>query len=115
MERLGARREHIRAAIGPCIAQPSYEVDEAFQARFLDADAANARFFIEGGAGRLHFALEPYIAARLDAAGIAGFDAIGLDTYSDPARFYSYRRATHRGEPDYGRQVSLIGLPAKSA
>ena len=115
MERLGARREHIRAAIGPCIAQPSYEVDEAFRLRFLDADAANARFFIEGGAGRPHFALESYIAARLDAAGIAVFDALGLDTYADPARFYSYRRATHRGEPDYGRQVSLIGLPANSA
>jgi YfiH family protein len=115
MEQIGARRERIRAAIGPCIAQPSYEVDEEFRARFLADDAANARFFDEGSAGRPHFALEPYIAARLQAAGIAGFDALGLDTYADPERFYSYRRATHRGEPDYGRQVSLIGLAAKSA
>jgi hypothetical protein len=115
MEVLGARRERIRAAIGPCIAQPSYEIDEAFRARFLDEEAANARFFIEAADGRPHFALEPYIAARLESAGIATFDAMGLDTYADPDRFYSYRRATHRGEPDYGRQVSLIGLPAKSA
>jgi YfiH family protein len=115
MEQLGARRDRIRAAVGPCIAQPSYEVDEAFRARFIGADPANDRFFAEGLAGRPHFALEPYIAGRLSAAGIAGFDALGLDTYADPARFYSYRRATHRGEADYGRQVSLIALPAKSA
>ena len=114
MEQLGARRDRIRAAVGPCIAQPSYEVDEGFRARFVEADPMNARFFAEGRAGRPHFALEPYIASGLTAAGIAGFDALGLDTYADPARFYSYRRATHRGEADYGRQVSLIGLPAKS-
>jgi YfiH family protein len=115
MEQIGARRERIRAAIGPCIAQPSYEVDDEFRDRFLADDAANARFFVESSAGHPHFALQPYIAARLQAAGIAGFDALGLDTYADPERFYSYRRATHRGEPDYGRQVSLIGLAAKSA
>jgi len=115
MEQLGARRERIRAAIGPCIAQPSYEVDEAFRTLFLEADPANDRFFADGPAGRPHFALEPYIAGRLTAAAIAGFDALAIDTYADPDRFYSYRRAAHRGEADYGRQVSLIALGGKSA
>jgi YfiH family protein len=111
MEQLGARREHIHAAVGPCIGQASYEVDEAFRQRFLEASADNHRFFIAGAAGKPHFALEAYVAARLVAARIAGVEALKLDTYAEPDRFYSYRRATHRGEADYGRQVSLIGLP----
>ncbi|WP_028968990.1 peptidoglycan editing factor PgeF [Sphingomonas sp. URHD0057] len=115
MEQRGARRDRIVAAVGPCIAQPSYEVDEAFRERFLDADPANFRFFVPGPAGKPHFDLPGYLAIRLDPAGIARVDVLGLDTYADPDRFYSYRRATHRGEPDYGRQVSLIALPAKSA
>ena len=113
MERIGARRERIAAAIGPCIAQASYEVDQAFHDRFGAADAAKARFFAI--AGKPHFDLEAYVAHRLRAAGIAEVEPLHLDTYADPGRFYSYRRATHRGEPDYGRQVSLIGLPASSA
>jgi YfiH family protein len=115
METLGGRRERIRAAIGPCIAQRSYEVDEDFQARFVADEEDNARFFANGPTGRPHFALESYLVARLKSAGIGSVGALGLDTYDPPERFYSYRRATHRGEPDYGRQVSLIGLPAKSA
>jgi YfiH family protein len=115
MERLGAHRKSIQGAIGPCIGQASYEVDESFRDRFLADDPANERFFISGPGKRPHFALEVYLAGRLGTAGIGAFDALGLDTYADPGRFYSYRRATHRGEPDYGRQVSLIGLPAKSA
>ena len=111
MEKIGARRNRIRAAVGPCIGQPSYEVDDAFRARFDEADAANARFFVPGPRGKPHFDLADYVAHRLRAAGIAGIDLIGLDTYAEPERFYSYRRATHRGEADYGRQVSLIGLP----
>jgi YfiH family protein len=111
MEALGARRERIAAAVGPCIAQPSYEVDEGFRERFLAADEANAAFFAQPSAGRPHFHLPGYVAARLRSAGIASAETIALDTYADADRFYSYRRATHRGEADYGRQVSLIGLP----
>ena len=111
MEKLGARRDHIHAAVGPCIAQPSYEVDDAFRARFVAEDSDNARFFVEGPAGKPHFDLEAYVVHRLIAAGVGEVEALNLDTYADPERFYSFRRATHRGEADYGRQVSLIGLP----
>jgi YfiH family protein len=111
MERLGARRDHIHAAVGPCIAQPSYEVDDAFRARFVNDDAVNQRFFTEGPGGKPHFDLEAYVIHRLIAAGVGEVEALNLDTYADPDRFYSFRRATHRGEADYGRQVSLIGLP----
>jgi YfiH family protein len=111
MEELGARRENIHAAVGPCIAQPSYEVDEAFRTRFLDDDAHNARFFVVGGAGKPHFDLESYVVHRLIAGGIGEVEALNLDTYADPDRFFSFRRATHRGEADYGRQLSAIGIP----
>jgi YfiH family protein len=111
MERLGARREHIHAAVGPCIAQQSYEVDEAFRARFAKADPDNLRFFVEGPADKPHFDLESYVVHRLIAAGIDEIEALNLDTYADEGRFYSYRRATHRGEADYGRQLSAIGIP----
>ena len=111
MEALGARREHIAAAVGPCIAQPSYEVDEAFRARFVEHEADNARFFVEGPAGKPHFDLEAYVVHRLIAAGIGEVEALNLDTYDDPDRFFSYRRAVHRGEADYGRQLSAIGIP----
>lgn len=108
----GARRERIVAAIGPCIARASYEVDAAFLRRFADADPANERFFIDGTvAGRHQFDLEAYVAHRLARAGIARVAALGIDTCAGEAGFFSYRRATHRGEPDYGRQLSLIGLP----
>ena len=111
MERLGARRDNIHAAVGPCIAQPSYEVDEAFCARFLDADPGNARFFVAGPASKPHFDLESYVVHRLIAAGIGEVEALNLDTYDDADRFYSYRRATHHGEADYGRQLSAIAIP----
>jgi YfiH family protein len=114
MERLGARRERIAAAIGPCIARASYEVDDAFARRFEEADPANERFFAAGRPGHHRFDLEAYVAARLATAGIGRVDALGLDTYADEGRFYSFRRATHRGEPDYGRQISLIGLSPSS-
>jgi YfiH family protein len=115
MERLGARRERIVAAIGPAIGARSYEVDSAFADRLADADPSNERFFSEGPAGKPHFDLEAYVAARLAAAGVRKVEALGLDTYSAPERFFSYRRATHRGEADYGRQISLIGLAAGMA
>lgn len=111
MERIGARRGHISAAIGPCIAQASYEVDSAFRAQFVDADPENSRFFAQAG-DELRFDLPAYVRHRLLAAGVDEVETIHLDTYSSPERFYSYRRATHLGEPDYGRQISLIGLHA---
>jgi polyphenol oxidase len=110
MEGIGARRGRITAAIGPCIALPSYEVDEEFRQRFVAVDPANARFFTAAASDRLHFDLPAYVRHRLIAAGIDEVETIHLDTYSSPDRFYSYRRATHHGEPDYGRQISLIGL-----
>lgn len=112
MERLGASRSRIAAAVGPTIARKSYEVDEAFWRRFVEADPANERFFSGGRTGHHQFDLEGFVVSRLAAAGLARIEALGLDTYSDPDRFYSYRRATHLGEPDYGRQISLIALPA---
>jgi hypothetical protein len=110
MERLGARRGRIVAAVGPCIARASYEVDEAFLTRFAAADPDNERFFTPGRAGHHQFDLEAYVANRLAAAGVRTIELLGLDTYGDAARFFSFRRATHRGEPDYGRQISLIAL-----
>jgi YfiH family protein len=110
MEKLGARRERIAAAVGPCIAQRSYEVDWAFLERFTAADAANERFFAEGSAAKPHFDLEAYVLSRLAAAGLARVEALAADTYGRADHFYSYRRATHRGEPSYGRQISLIGV-----
>ena len=112
MERHGALRDRISAAIGPAIALASYEVDEAFRARFLGEDEGHARFFLDGPRGRPHFDLPAYVAHRLLLAGIGTIERLALDTYAEPDRFYSYRRATHQGEPDYGRQISLIGLTA---
>jgi polyphenol oxidase len=109
MEKLGAKRDRIAAAIGPCIARASYEVDAGFLSRFADVDPANERFFADGTrTGHHQFDLEAYVAHRLAAAGITRVAALGLDTYADADRFYSFRRATHRSEPDYGRQISLI-------
>lgn len=108
MERLGADRARIAAAIGPAIARRSYEVDETFFRRFAGADPGNERFFALGRPGHWQFDLEGYVAHRLAQAGLTRIETLGLDTYSDESRFFSYRRATHRGEPDYGRQISII-------
>jgi YfiH family protein len=107
---LGARVDQITAAVGPCIAKASYEVDHAFAERIMEDDPENERFLGEGPAGNPHFDLEAYVVARLAAAGIRRVEAMGLDTYALEDRYYSFRRATHRIEPTYGRQVSLIGL-----
>ncbi len=112
MEDLGARRERIAAAVGPCIGRDSYEVDETFRANFLHADLGNQRFFARGPADKPHFDLEAYVVERLKSAGIGAVEALGLDTYADADRFFSYRRATHRGEADYGRQIAMIGVAA---
>jgi YfiH family protein len=110
MERLGAQRPRIVAAIGPMIRQPNYEVGPELIARFRAADPDNARFFTPSGrAGHAMFDLAGYVAARLAAAGVARVEDLALCTYGD-ARFYSYRRATHRAEPDYGRHINAIAL-----
>jgi YfiH family protein len=108
MEKLGARRSRIAAAVGPCIAKANYEVDHAFAER---VGPANERFFTDGPAGKPHFDLESFVVASLAEAGVTRIEALGLDTYAAPDRFFSYRRATHEREPDYGRQISLVGLP----
>lgn len=110
MEALGADRDRIACAIGPCIAQKSYEVDEGFFRRFAEDDPANDRFFTDGKPGHHQFDIEGYVAARLAAAGIRQVALLGEDTYSQPDRFFSYRRSCHLAEPGYGRQISLIGL-----
>jgi polyphenol oxidase len=112
MEKLGARRDRIAAAVGPCIARTSYEVDEGFFRRFCEADPENERFFLDGRAGHHQFDLEAYVGARLAAAGIGRVQLLGADTYANAEAYFSFRRATHRGEADYGRQIALIGLPA---
>ena len=111
MAALGARVDRISAALGPCIAQPSYEVGPEFVATFEASDKGSSRFFTQSvNAGRSMFDLHGYIAERAARAGIARFDDLGLDTYADEARFFSYRRATHRKEADYGRMVAAIAL-----
>lgn len=112
MEQLGAAPGRIVATIGPAIAQDSYEVDARFREHFGPDDEV---LFAPGRPGHWQFDLEGYAAGRLRAAGIGTVEPLGLDTYSDEARFFSYRRATHRGEPNYGRQFSLIGLPNGSS
>ncbi|HVH37134.1 MAG TPA: peptidoglycan editing factor PgeF [Sphingomicrobium sp.] len=112
MEAKGAQRDRISAAIGPAIAQGSYEVDGEFKQRFLADEASLARFFVEGPRARPHFDLPAYVGHRLLQAGIGTIERLALDTYSDESRFFSFRRATHRSEPDYGRQISLIGVGA---
>jgi copper oxidase (laccase) domain-containing protein len=111
MERLGANRARISAALGPTIRQPNYEVGPEFVERFLAADPANARFFEPAErAGHALFDLTGYIAERVQRAGIAQLEDIGLCTYAEPDRFFSYRRTTRRGEPDYGRHINAIAL-----
>lgn len=110
MEAIGADRSQIVCAIGPCIAQKSYEVDDSFFARFAKVDPANERFFSDGKAGHYQFDIEGYVAARLAAASVGKIQCLGEDTYSQPDRFFSYRRSCHLNEGDYGAQISLIGL-----
>lgn len=111
METLGARRDRIVAAIGPCIAQTSYEVRVDYIAPFVAVDPGFARFFRAGRAGHAHFDLEGFVAAQLAAAGVTRVECLGRDTYTGD--YFSYRRSVHAGEADYGRNLSLIALPAR--
>ncbi len=111
MERLGAVRRDIRAALGPMIRQGNYEVGPDLIARFRAEESGSDRFFRAAARdGHALFDLAGYIAARLERAGIHHIEDLGLCTYADPARFFSFRRATHRAEADYGRHVNAIML-----
>ena len=110
MEKLGAERSAIVAAIGPLIRQQSYEVGSEFVERFIETDAESALFFLPAARERhAMFDLAGFIRRRLENAGVLLIDDIGIDTYSDE-RFFSYRRSVHRGEADYGRHIHAIAL-----
>jgi YfiH family protein len=111
METLGGDRNRMVAALGPMIRQPNYEVGDDLLQKFVSADPDNKRFFAPGArADHALFDLPGYIAARLTRAGIKQIDDLARCTYAEPALFYSYRRSTHRAEPDYGRHVNAIAL-----
>lgn len=110
MEAIGANRDDIRAVIGPCISFSAYEVGPEFLDTITGDEPEAARFFTQGQGDRLHFNLPGYGIAALRAAGVAEVEWTGHCTYSDPARFFSYRRATHAREADYGRLISTIKL-----
>ena len=111
MEALGARRDQITAVLGPTIGAASYEVGPEFVARFAEADADYMRFFAPSPReAHAMFNLPGFIGMRLQKAGVGAFEDLGLETYADPLRFFSYRRTTHLREPDYGRLVSAIAL-----
>jgi YfiH family protein len=111
MEKLGADRANIVVALGPTISQPNYEVGPEFIERFTASDAENGRYFTPASrADHAMFDLNGYIASRVQRAGIVKFEDLGLCTYADPDRFYSFRRTTHLYEPDYGRHINAIAL-----
>jgi purine-nucleoside/S-methyl-5'-thioadenosine phosphorylase / adenosine deaminase len=111
MEGLGAARARVTAALGPMIRQPNYEVGPELVARFTQADERNASFFTPAPReGHALFDLAGYIAARLNRAGVDRLEDLGICTYAESQRFYSYRRATHLREPDYGRHISAIAI-----
>ena len=111
MVALGATAQNIRVALGPTISQTNYEVGPEFHKIFVDQDPAQARFFVPSTrAGHFLFSLTDYIVASLQGYGLAACNVIPICTYADEARFYSYRRMTHRKETDYGRQISAIAL-----
>lgn len=111
MESLGARRDKIVAVLGPTISQGAYEVGADFVRQFTDADSGHKRFFEPAErAGHAMFDLPGFIGMRLEAAGIGEFANLGLCTYVNEEHFFSYRRTTHRGEPDYGRLISAITI-----
>ncbi len=107
----GASAGSISACVGPCIAQSSYEVGAEFRMAFMEAGSGNSRFFEDGIAeGKYLFDLPGYVHHRLNECGVGSIEVLGVDTYADAENFFSYRRATHLGEPDYGRELSAIVL-----
>jgi YfiH family protein len=116
MEQLGAARARITAALGPMIRQQNYEVGPELVARFIEAAAYHSHFFVPSlRPGHARFDLAGLIVARLRRAGVERVEDVGSCTYGDPSRFFSYRRATHRREPDYGRHISAIALAEQTA
>lgn len=114
MERLGAHRDRVRAGLGPCIAQQSYEVGAEFRTNFIAADPANATFFIDSTrAGHFMFDLPSYVLGRIARAGVARIGHVALDTCAEETRLFSYRRTCLRGEGDFGRGLSAIALAAE--
>jgi YfiH family protein len=111
MEKLGAKRGRMVAAAGPMIRQPNYEVGQDLLDRFVSIEPNTIRFFKPAKRpGHSMFDLAGYVASRLRHAKVAEIEDLGLCTYADPAQFYSYRRATHQAEPDYGRHINAIAL-----
>lgn len=111
MERLGATPERVVAVIGPTISQRAYEVGSDYVERFLAEEPASSPFFMtDDGSGEPHFDLAGYVAERLTRAGVGTVSDLGLCTYCDETRLFSYRRSQHHGEDDYGRQISAIVL-----
>ncbi|WP_298858067.1 peptidoglycan editing factor PgeF [uncultured Sulfitobacter sp.] len=110
MEDLGAKRENIAAVIGPSISQRAYEVGPEFMDSFMAEDADYARYFINGEGDRMLFDLPGFGLNRLRAAGVGRAEWTRHCTFSDPERFYSYRRTTHAKEADYGRLIAAITL-----
>jgi YfiH family protein len=111
MEKLGAQRMRIQAVIGPCISQDAYEVGWDFRDRFLELGLRNRRFFAPSDKeGHYRFDLPGYTVQRLTAAGVGSVESLGVCTYPPENGFFSFRRTTHAGEPDYGRQISAIVL-----
>ena len=108
MERIGARRSRIAAAVGPAISQANYEVGTEFRERFLAEDEGSAGFFVEDETGRLKFDLPGYGLERLRRAGVGTVERLGNCTYGDPRRFFSYRRSRHLGQPAFGLLISAI-------
>ena len=115
MEKLGARKARISAFIGPCISQANYEVGWDFRDRFLQLGLRNRSFFVPSDKeGHYRFDLPGYVAHRLTAAGAGRVEMSGICTYPAENGYFSFRRTTHAGEPDYGRQVSAIVLTEPS-
>jgi YfiH family protein len=111
MEDIGAKRGRIRAALGPCIDPDHYEVGPEFEQQFQESDRSNDRFFHRARPdSRAHFDLPAYVMHRLQKAGVAESQSVSRCTYANEDRFFSFRRTTHRGESDYGRQISAIVL-----
>jgi YfiH family protein len=111
MQKLGAKPERMSAAIGPAISQGAYEVGQDYQERFMAEEPESTSFFVvDEGSGEPHFDLTGYVAERLGRGGLAEVVDLGLCTYYDETRLFSYRRSQHHGEEDYGRQISAILL-----
>ena len=108
MIEIGADKSNIRAVVGPCISQTAYEVGQEFLESFIDENPTNAQFFANGMAGKYQFDLPRFVITKLNQSDIHSVDWLNKCTYTNEVEYFSYRRATHRNEPDYGRQLSVI-------